>query len=407
MYGHRRVLCGGLAWYALWSLVGGFSDKASEASIVFTVCKALQGIGIAFSTPNAVAILGRTYSVPNWRKNLVFSLFGATAPAGFTVGALFGSLTARYGVWQWSLWAAAIASACFIALALIVLPPDQDRQDASAHGFDYWGTLTGITSLFLINVAINQGAVVGWSSEPGIIYLPILLIGGLLFFPLFCWTQLRPRKTQPLVPLRSLGAEGSFALAVIACCWGSFGIFVFYLWQLLESVRGHSVLLATAESSPVVVTGLLAALFTGWLLPRVKVAYIMLTAMIAFIIGLVLLVTVPAEQTYWAQTFVALLVIPVGLDMSFPAGLVMVSNRVPKDQQGVAGSLVNTVVNYSISLGLGVAATIEAKINQGHRGQELLAGYRAAWAFGLALDVVGLVFSLYFVLKSFRSHGAE
>ncbi len=47
-----------------------------------------------------------------------------------------------------------------------------------------------------------------------------------------------------------------------------------------------------------------------------------------------------------------------------------------REHQGVAGSVVNTVVNYSISIGLGLAGTAESYVN--HNGQDILKGYRAA-----------------------------
>lgn len=73
----------------------------------------------------------------------------------------------------------------------------------------------------------------------------------------------------------------------------------------------------------------------------------MLISMLAFLFGSLLLATMPVQQSYWAQAFVVALVIPWGMDMSFPAGTLIMSNAVEKEHQGVAGSLVSTVVNYS------------------------------------------------------------
>jgi hypothetical protein len=44
-------------------------------------------------------------------------------------------------------------------------------------------------------------------------------------------------------------------------------------------------------------------------------------------------------------------------------------NGLPDDEQGVAASLINTVVNYSISLSLGFANTVE--VNANHSGAEV------------------------------------
>ena len=96
------------------------------------------------------------------------------------------------------------------------------------------------------------------------------------------------------------------------------------------------------------------------------------------------------------------------MDISFPASSLVLSDMVPKDVQGVAASLVNTVVNYSISIGLGIAGTAESQIVQG--GGSILDGYRAAMYTGVGLAsgafVVGFVFAVAMELKG-RKQSAE
>jgi hypothetical protein len=45
------------------------------------------------------------------------------------------------------------------------------------------------------------------------------------------------------------------------------------------------------------------------------------------------------------------------MDMSFPARTLIMSDAVEKKYQRMAASLVNTVVNYSISIGVGITGT--------------------------------------------------
>ena len=65
-----------------------------------------------------------------------------------------------------------------------------------------------------------------------------------------------------------------------------------------------------------------------------------------------------------------------------------------KEHQGVAASLVNTVINYSVSIGLGFAGTIESRVNKG--GEDLLGGYRGAWYMGIGLAGLGICVSVLF-----------
>lgn len=82
MYGHKRIFLIGSIWFAVWSLIAGFS--VYSGTILFSVCRGFQGIGPALMVPNAVAIAGRSFE--GQKKNIVFSLFGACAPGMFIGG---------------------------------------------------------------------------------------------------------------------------------------------------------------------------------------------------------------------------------------------------------------------------------------------------------------------------------
>jgi hypothetical protein len=84
--------------------------------------------------------------------------------------------------------------------------------------------------------------------------------------------------------------------------------------------------------------------------------------------------------------------------MSFPSGCIILSNNMAREHQGIAASLVNTAVNYSISIGLGMAGTVEKHVNSG--GLDVLKGYRGAWYLGIGLGALGIAVSVCFILFS-------
>ena len=49
---------------------------------------------------------------------------------------------------------------------------------------------------------------------------------------------------------------------------------------------------------------------------------------------------------------------PGAMNLSFPSATSLLSSSLPKEKQGVAASLVSTMVNYCISCGLGIAGTV-------------------------------------------------
>lgn len=113
----------------------------------------------------------------------------------------------------------------------------------------------------------------------------------------------------------------------------------------------------------------------------------------------------PVHQTYWIQSFLATVITPWGMDMSFPAGVIVLSNHMPPEHQGLAASLINTVINYSISIGLGMAGTVEVHVNQG--GSKQLRGYRGAWYLGIGLDALGVFLALCLIVSWRRTRKAE
>lgn len=204
-------------------------------------------------------------------------------------------------------------------------------------------------------------------------YVIVLLILGVLFIAAFVVVE--KRASHPLVAIGAMSPEALYVLSCVALGWGSFGIWVYYYWEFLLRLRGHAPLSVTAQTVPGTISGLCAALMTGFLLSRMRKSYIMIIAMLAFCIGNILAATMPVRQIYWYQAFWSVLIMPFGMDLSFPTATLLMSNLLPHSHQGVAASTVAATVNYSISLGLGIAGVVEAQVKHG----DLLRGFRGGW----------------------------
>lgn len=93
--------------------------------------------------------------------------------------------------------------------------------------------------------------------------------------------------------------------------------------------------------------------------------------------------------------------------MSFPAATIILSEALPKEHQGLAASLVNTVINYSISIGLGIAGTVQSQISPGSTQEELLRGCRSAFYVGIGLSGLGVAVATLFIIDENRRHVRE
>ncbi|KAH7122644.1 major facilitator superfamily-domain-containing protein [Dendryphion nanum] len=401
MFGYKRMLVIGFVWFGIWNIIAGCAGYSD--AVLFIFARVLQGIGPAILLPNALGLLGATYENGK-KKDMVFCLFGACAPGGAVIGGLFASLWS-FVWWPWTYWTFGIALLLIAIAAVLILPFVSLKPEVQSLSLkqkivdlDLLGAAVGITAMILFNFAWNQAPGFGWERP----YIYVLLIIGVLLFPVFFWIELKI-SPMPLIPFDTLSMDVGFVLGCVSCGWAAFeGIWIYYFFQFLQIQRGDSPLLSTAHVCAVAVSGFVAAITTGKVISRIGPQWVMLISMAAFLTGSILTATAPVDQSYWAQTFVTVLIIPWGMDMSFPAGTLIVSDSVKKEHQGMGASLVNTVVNYSISIGVGIAGTVDVHTNNGGRTKEdILTGYRNALYLGVALSGLGICIAFMFLLKSF------
>jgi MFS family permease len=303
--GHKRMLILGYFFLGVWSGFAGFGAYVGD-HVFFDICRGFQGIGAALIVPNALALLGRAYP-PGTKKNIVFSLFGAMAPWGFVIGALFASLFAELTWWPWLFWSYAFTCWGLSIFSVIAIPKSlaHDAQFAGRTdrpGMDWTGSVLGVSGLVLVNVAWNNAPLFGWNTP----HVYFLLIIGLLCMIAFVWVE--ARAVSPLIPVSVLTKPVVYTMALVGIGWGSFGIWIHFCWRFLLEVRGQTPLLISAEFVPAMICGLLAAGVTGFMLTHTPVSFTIMVSMLAFFIGELVAAFQPAHQTYWARMFVSILI---------------------------------------------------------------------------------------------------
>jgi MFS family permease len=225
LFGYKTMVIIGFAWFAIWNVVAGCSVYASGrgGQVLFIFSRVLGGVGPAILLPNALGLLGATYDSGR-RKDMVFSLFGACAPGGAVVGGTFAGLWSLLW-WTWTFWTFGITLAILAILSTFILPsvPLSPELRSSSYKeklaeLDLLGASVGITAMILFNFAINQAPGFGWYK----VYIYVLLIVGILLFPIFFWIELKVAK-NPLIPFDALSTDVSFVLVCEACGWAAFG----------------------------------------------------------------------------------------------------------------------------------------------------------------------------------------
>jgi MFS family permease len=228
-FGHKRLFVIGMLWYSVWSLVAGLSVYSSY--VLFIFARIFQGMGPSLTLPNALAILGQSYS-PGPRKHIAFAWFGGSAPLGAVTGFLFGGLFAL-AWWPWIYWSQALALAGVAVFAAWTIPPlpAEPKRIRSiqqlSEDLDIIGGLLGISALILFNFAWNQAVVVCWQQQ----YVYMCLILGILFGAAFFFIEVYWAKS-PLLPLTAFNLDIAFVFACTATGWACFGIWVRYDYEI-------------------------------------------------------------------------------------------------------------------------------------------------------------------------------
>lgn len=393
-FGHKYVFLFGWIWMAIWSLVCGFAHDV----VLFDIARGMMGIGNGALVPNSFALLARAFPPLSVKKNIAFAFLGFCAPSGYIFGGLIGAAFGEKVTWRWGFWFWAIG--CLVlSLATFVIVPHRIGSPIpglSLRQFDYIGSLLGVSALILFSFAWNQASVVGWQ-EP---YTYALFIVSVFLLIGFVFSQ--SRVSAPILP-NSLWGRPGFAPVVTAMAfgWMSFGIFLYYTTVYILTIHKTQPLAAVAQMVPLVIGGMFATTAIGLFVAETPIQYIFGVSMFSFFIGNLLMSFVNYSNVYWAFIFPACLFVVGGPDLSFASSGILISNAVLPEEQGVAGSFISTVVQYSISIGLGIAATVESHVNEG--GQNPIRGYRGAFSLGIGFAAVGFFVVIFFV----RDHRFE
>ncbi|CAI5758529.1 unnamed protein product [Candida verbasci] len=399
LFGLKKIFIVGWIWVSLWSLITGISYY-SKSIIFFIICRAFQGVGYALLLPCGMGILGHIY--PNGkRKNLAFGCIGANGPIGAMVGAFMAAVVGQTWWWPWEFYLITILSIILLIGSIFFIPHlsnDEINGEITIKNvwqkLDIFGALTGIIGLILLNFIWNQGPVAGWGKA----YIIVVLIISILLIVSFFIIELN-FSTHPLLPRSIFNIKVGLILACISFGWGSFGIWQYYYWNIILNLRLYTAIEGGLTYTPFLVMGTIAAITVSFIIIHTKPSYIISFATTCFMVGCIMLSVMPVEQSYFRISMGQMFILCWGMDLSFPAASIILSDILPQHHQGMAGSLVTTMVNYSVSLFLGISSCVEIEIFK--HNQDQLGSYRAGLYFGIGVAAIGVIcsFVLIFLTK--------
>ena len=123
--------------------------------------RALQGLGAAFISPAALAIITTTFAEGTERAKAL-GVWAAIAIGGSAFGLIVGGTLTQLLSWPWIFFINVPIGIAVFVLSLRLIP---ESQDEAAHGgFDVAGAVTATGGLMTLVYAIVQAQQDGWLS---------------------------------------------------------------------------------------------------------------------------------------------------------------------------------------------------------------------------------------------------
>ena len=113
----------------------------------------------------------------------------------------------------------------------------------------------------------------------------------------------------------------------------------------------------------------------------------------AWIIAPLLFAIAPLGANYWAYVFPSMICATIAIDITFSVTNIFISTNMPLQRQGLAGALINSVLQLGIAVFLGFADLTATETE--HKGAKR--SYQAVFWFEVACASVALILLLGFV----------
>ncbi|MBR2565192.1 MAG: MFS transporter [Paenibacillus sp.] len=161
----------------LLSIIGSLCLVFAQGSVLLIAGRIIQGLSAAFIMPSTIALMKAYFEGAERQRALSFwsiGSWGGSGVASFAGGAIASSLG-----WRWIF----IISIIFAVVGMYLLKdtPESKQESTGKFTFDYLGLAIFAVTMVALNVVINFGSDLGWTS-PIILGLSVLTIVGLIVF---------------------------------------------------------------------------------------------------------------------------------------------------------------------------------------------------------------------------------
>lgn len=343
IYGRKHFFVAGIVVFLFGSILAGLSQTMDQL-IAF---RAVQGLGGGVIFANAFVSIADLFPPAERGKyqGLVTAVFGVSSVIGPTLG---GFITDNLS-WHWIFYVNLPLGIPIIFLLIRYFP--NTHQGSRQRRIDYLGMILLILTVVPLLIGLSWGTTeYGWASVQLMGFLIFSLVMGILF------VLIEQRVPDPIMPL-SIYQNRTISLALFVIFLTGFGMFggIIFVPLFFQGVLGSSATNSGAFLTPMMLGMVAGAAISGQTLSRLgghyRIQGLVGTATMAA--GLVLASRMTVDTSH-SQAVVNIVVMGLGLGVTFPGFTIAVQNAVPHSIVGIATS--TTQFYRSIGGTLGLAA---------------------------------------------------
>lgn len=352
LFGRRRTLLTGMIAFTIFSLLIGLSHSSTELMVL----RALQGLAAALMSPSALSIVLTTFQDNGPDRNRALAYWTLVAAGGAAVGLLLGGALTQFLGWRWNFFVN-VPVGIIMSVLILRIVPVHEPGEATHRKLDLPGALLVTSSLITLVLGFSEAPTWGWlsGSTLGLIALALVLMGAFLLN--------ESRATHPLMPLsifkiRNVSGANMMMAPMYATLLGMFFLMTLYIQTVLDYAPAKT---GFAFLPFPLILGFMATRISK-LVARYGFKRFLITGPILVVTAMLWLSRLPVHGSYFTNVLPALIIMPIGLGMTFMPIFAAATSGVPAREAGLASGLITTSQQMGGALGLAILSSIAASV---------------------------------------------
>ncbi len=391
-FGRRRMFTIGVAVFTL----GSAAAALAPTSGLLIAARAAQGVGGAISMPLTLTILSAAISAE--KRPLALGAWGGIGGLAVAVGPVVGGAITQGLSWHWIFWVNVPIGIVTVLLAHYRL--------GETYGPDRTLDLRGVAlaSVGLVGIVwgVTHGNARGWTDWQ----IVGTIAAGLALMAAFLVWEARSRT--PILPLKLFGRRSSVVANGISFLM-SFGMFgsIFLLSQFFQIVQGLNPLESGIRILPWTAMPVLVAPIAGLASGRIGGRPILVAGLTLMAAGLGWIAALTSPTVEYLSMVPAFVITGAGMGLFFAPIANVVLSAVPKEDEGKASGVNNTIRELGGVFGIAVLGAIFSAAGSYATPRTYTDGLiPGVWA-GAAVVAVGAALALALPAAAARLRKAE